>query len=372
MNQSTTKPAKISGMFRGAAIGATIAMPILALYTFFAVFEVIEISSPYDFFSAGKTVATIQFIGTLIWAGCLAGCLPSAKRLNISSLGLGLCIAGALIGGILQMIVFYVNDGELFGKIWWSIGEDGKGDGMTLFIVFSILANIPLAIGSFLSGNNLPAMKKATFAYAALTVFPLILLALLDPLNGRKGQTIAIMLFVLLFAGIIVAIMAWWGAVGQAKYLEDDGETDKNGQDVRYNEPVQPSITAEQKNMLSGMSNQELTNVVNNPALYAAGFVDAARKMLSVRQAMVSLNNMTDEQMLAAIHNNPQGFSHDVLDAISMELLRREAPAFINEVASLSTPELQAMVYNAGAYYDGYIKLANRVLNERINLPRKA
>ena len=243
---------------------------------------------------------------------------------------------------------------------------------MTLFIVFSILANIPLAIGSFLSGNNLPAMKKATFAYAALTVFPLILLALLDPLNGRKGQTIAIMLFVLLFVCIAVALMGWWGAVGQAKYLEDDGETDKNSQDARNNVPVQPAITAEQKNMLSGMSNQELANVVNNPALYAAGFVDAARKMLSVRQAMVSLNNMTDEQMLAAIHNNPQGFSHDVLDAISMELLRREAPAFINEVASLSTPELQAMVYNAGAYYDGYIKLANRVLNERINLPRKA
>ena len=78
---------------------------------------------------------------------------------------------------------------------------------MTLFIVFSMLANVPLAIGSFLSGNNLPAMKKATFAYAALTVFPLILLVLLDPLNGRKGQTIAIMLFVLLFAGIIVALM---------------------------------------------------------------------------------------------------------------------------------------------------------------------
>lgn len=370
MNQSTTKPARISGMFRGAAIGATIAMPIFVFYMFLATFEVIEIRWPMGFLSACRTIAIIQFVGILIWAGCLAGCILPAKRLNISPLGLGLCIAGALIGGILQLIVS--NDEDLFGKIWFSFFENGKGDGTTLFIVFSILANVPLAIGSFLSGKNLPAMNKVTFAYAVIAVFPLIILALLDSIDGRNGQTICLLLFVLLFICIAVALMGWWGAVGQAKYLEDDGERDKNSQDARYNEPVQPAITAEQKNMLSGMSNQELTSVENNPALYAAGFVDAARKMLSVRQAMVSLNNMTDEQMLAAIHNNPQGFSHDVLDAISMELLRREAPAFISEVSSLSTPELQAMVYNAGAYYDGYIKLATRVLNERINLPRKA
>jgi len=160
--------------------------------------------------------------------------------------------------------------------------------------------------------------------------------------------------------------MSWWGTVGQAKYLEESGnETD--GAEVQYDEPIQPAITDEQKSMISGMCDQELAGVVNNPALYAAAFVDEARKALSIRQALASLKDMTDEQMLEAVHNNPQGFSYEVLDAISMELLKRETPAFINEIESLPTPELQAMVYNAGAYYEGYAKLATRVLHDRLN-----
>lgn len=353
MNQSTTKSVRISGNLRIAALGATVAMLPAALVVLLGVLGMSKGMPPFD------TLATIQFIGCLVWAGCLVACIPVSKRMDIPALGLGLCIAGVLIGGILQLVV--VHDEESIAYMFRDMYFGRSLSAMSSIILYACLANVPLAVGSFLLGKNLPAMKTAIFAYAALALFPLIL----SMLKG-KGGTILILLFVLLLICIIIALMSWWGTVGQAKYLEEDGnETD--GAEVQYDEPIQPAITDEQKSMISGMSDQELAGVVNNPALYAAAFVDEARKVLSIRQALASLKDMTDEQMLEAVHNNPQGFSYEVLDAISMELLKRETPAFINEIESLPTPELQTMVYNAGAYYDGYAKLATRVLHDRLN-----
>ena len=122
-----------------------------------------------------------------------------------------------------------------------------------------------------------------------------------------------------------------------------------------------------------GMSNNELTNIINTPSLYAnPAFVEEARKTLIKRQGWEVIKDYTDEQLLNLVHDNVQGFSAEVLDAASMELLSRENATFINEVSSLSVPELQDMLSKADSYYDGYIQLANRVLNERINLSRKA
>ena len=353
MNQSTTKSVRISGNLRIAALGATVAILPAALVILLDVLGISKGMPPFD------TLATIQFIGCLVWAGCLGACIPVSKRMDIPALGLGLCIAGVSIGGILQLVV--VHDEESIAYMFRDMYFGRSLSAMNSIILYACLANVPLAVGSFLLGKNLPAMKNAIFAYAALALFPLIL----SMLKG-KGGTILILLFVLLLICIIIALMSWWGTVGQAKYLEESGnETD--GAEVQYDEPIQPAITDEQKSMIAGMSDQELAGVVNNPALYAAAFVDEARKVLSIRQALASLKDMTDEQMLEAVHNNPQGFSYEVLDAISMELLKRETPAFINEIESLPTPELQAMVYNADAYYDGYAKLATRVLHNRLN-----
>ncbi len=133
------------------------------------------------------------------------------------------------------------------------------------------------------------------------------------------------------------------------------------------------AITDEQKKILMGMSNQELTNVINNPSLYAnPAFVEEAKKTLTKRQGWEIIKDYSDEQLLSIVHDNVQGFSAEVLDAASMELLARENATFINEVSSLTIPELQGILSNADSYYDGYIQLATRVLNERINNPGNA
>ncbi|MDE6755608.1 MAG: hypothetical protein K2J66_00520, partial [Muribaculaceae bacterium] len=128
------------------------------------------------------------------------------------------------------------------------------------------------------------------------------------------------------------------------------------------------SITPAQKNLLMGMTDNELTNIINNPALYAnQAFVDEARRTLTKRQGWEAIKDFSDQQLLSVVHDNIQGFAPEVLDAASMELLARENQDFINEVSSLSIEELQGILANADNYYDGYIQLATRLLNQRIN-----
>lgn len=116
------------------------------------------------------------------------------------------------------------------------------------------------------------------------------------------------------------------------------------------------------------MTNAELTNVINHPALYAnPAFVEEAKKTLTKREGWEVIKDFTDEQLINVVHENVQGFSPEVLDAASMELLSRENPEFMNEVTTLSTGELQGILSNPDSYYDGYVVLATRVLDQRLN-----
>lgn len=389
---------KISGSLRGAAIGATIAMIPLPFIAFFVAVEAFKDMSE----GFAKVLVIIQFIGCLIWAGALTGAIPGAKRLNISAAGFGACIAGALIGGILQMI--FIFDEKLLYK-FMSLAN-GKTEALVLITLITVVVNLPLALGTLTAGKSLHSLKGASVCYFILSVFPLLAVLLYKIIvkksfnyyygyssSGEETCGIVICTLLLLFA--IICVISWWRAASNAMNIE---ETPDNNDDfapqATYVEqpaaaPVQPSaptqpqqnysarpvsaITDEQKKILMGMSNQELTNVINNPSLYAnPAFVEEAKKTLTKRQGWEIIKDYSDEQLLSIVHDNVQGFSAEVLDAASMELLARENATFINEVSSLTIPELQGILSNADSYYDGYIQLATRVLNERINNPGNA
>lgn len=389
---------KISGSLKAAAIGATLAMIPLPFIAFFVAIEAFKDMSE----GFAKALVVIQFIGCLIWAGALTGAIPGAKKLNISAAGFGACIAGALSGGILQMI--FIFDEELLYK-FMSLAN-GKTEALVLITLITVVVNLPLALGTLTAGKSLHSLKGASVCYFILSVFPLLAVLLYKIIvkksfnyyygyssSGEETCGIVICTLLLLFA--IICVISWWRAASNAMNIE---ETPDNNDDfapqATYVEqpaaaPVQPSaptqpqqnysarpvsaITDEQKKILMGMSNQELTNVINNPSLYAnPAFVEEAKKTLTKRQGWEIIKDYSDEQLLSIVHDNVQGFSAEVLDAASMELLARENATFINEVSSLTIPELQGILSNADSYYDGYIQLATRVLNERINNPGNA
>lgn len=387
---------KISGNLRGAAIGATLAMLPVAIFAVLAALEAIKDASE----GFGKTIVVIQFIGCLIWAGALTGAIPGAKKLNIPTAGFGACITGALIGGILQLI--FVFDEKLLYK-FMSLA-DGETEALALITLVTVVANLPLAIGTLMLGKHISPLRGASVCYFILSVFPLVEVLLAKILikksysyyygfSASNTKTFLIITVLLLFLLALICVINWWNAVSRASGIEEANEdTDNLAPQATYIEqPTAPmqqtaapqqqnysprpvsAITDEQKKILMGMSNQELTNVINNPSLYAnPAFVEEAKKTLTKRQGWEIIKDYSDEQLLSIVHDNVQGFSAEVLDAASMELLARENATFINEVSSLSIPELQGILSNADSYYDGYIQLATRVLNERINNPGNA
>lgn len=387
---------KISGSLRGAAIGASLAMLPVVIIAVLAALEAIKNASE----GFGKTIVVIQFIGCLIWAGSLTSAISGAKRLNIPTAGFGACITGALIGGILQLI--FVFDEKLLYK-FISLAE-GETEALALITLVTVVANLPLAIGTLMLGKHISPLRGASVCYFILSVFPLVEVLLAKILikksysyyygfSASNTKTFLIITVLLLFLLALICVINWWNAVSRASGIEEANEDADNlaPQATYIEQPTAPmqqtaapqqqnysprpvsAITDEQKKILMGMSNQELTNVINNPSLYAnPAFVEEAKKTLTKRQGWEIIKDYSDEQLLSIVHDNVQGFSAEVLDAASMELLARENATFINEVSSLTIPELQGILSNADSYYDGYIQLATRVLNERINNPGNA
>lgn len=300
--------------------------------------------------------------------------------------------------------MIFIFDEELLYK-FMSLAN-GKTEALVLITLITVVVNLPLALGTLTAGKSLHSLKGASVCYFILSVFPLLAVLLYKIIvkksfnyyygyssSGEETCGIVICTLLLLFA--IICVISWWRAASNAMNIEETPDNNDNfAPQATYVEqpaaaPVQPSaptqpqqnysprpvsaITDEQKKILMGMSNQELTNVINNPSLYAnPAFVEEAKKTLTKRQGWEIIKDYSDEQLLSIVHDNVQGFSAEVLDAASMELLARENATFINEVSSLTIPELQGILSNADSYYDGYIQLATRVLNERINNPGNA
>lgn len=249
-------------------------------------------------------------------------------------------------------------------------------------------------------------MKKSGTAYLLLAFLPLIVFIIVKIFASNISSYSAFRNFMIFLSALplvlsIVAVSGWWKAISNARLIEEDNadEPDYLTAETTYVEqlatpavPATPaaetprpaqqqpqqtfaprsasSITPEQKKLLMGMTDNELTNIINNPTLYAnPAFVDEARRTLTKRQGWEAIKDFSDQQLLSVVHDNIQGFAPEVLDAASMELLARENQDFINEVSSLSIEELQGILANADNYYDGYIQLATRLLNQRVNNP---
>lgn len=408
---------RISGILKGAAFGATLAMLPFSIIFLLVATEVVKERDLGD--GLGIILVVLQLLGCLIWSISLMACTSNAKRLNVSTGGIGLSSLGIILGFILQLIVVVAPD--VMGGFNLGFAYDGFGRFMILLLL-TMVVNLPLAIGTGMTGKKLPALRMAMTNYIILALFPLVMLILAKVLLSGYSSFRNLHIYLIITAAALVlccilAVTAWWRASSDAAELEteyENGEGDfapqptfyvepqyapaqqqyqapkqspmmtpppvpptfQSAPQPSYHQPAQPApqpssgVTEAQKNLLMGMSDQELTNVVNNPALYAnPAFVEEAKKTLTKRQAWEMIKDYTDEQLLSIVHDNIQGFSYEVLDAASMELFSREAPAFVNEIQALDNEELQGIVANPAAYYDGYVRAASAVLNARITPP---
>lgn len=397
----TQQPPRISGSMRCAAIGATIAMLPAAFFMLLAAFEIIK--------NIDEAIATaliaFQFIGCLIWAGGLTNAISNSRRLDVKTSGIALCIIGILLGGLLQLIFNF--DDNLQEKAFSILYGSDEIKSFIIILLVALAINLPLAIGTAKIGSRLHGLRSAIFPYSVLAAFPVVILILSKIIlkkssyyysysySAKSAETLIKVIIVILFVCALSTVIAWWRAVSSAKEVEEEAENDGDEfiaeptyveqpaaeaapaqtQHTAYSQPQSAAthapafqITPEQKKLLMSMSDNELANVIKNPTLYAnPAFVEEAQKMLTKRQAWEAIKDYTDEQLLSVVHENIQGFAPEVLDAASMELLSRENSDFIAEVSALSTEELQGILSNADSYYDGYIQLATRILNQRIN-----
>lgn len=414
MNQSTPK---ISGNLVGAAFGATLAMLPISFFSLLGALEIFEGGSE----SFAKTIIILQFIGCIVWAGCIIGVLNNTKKLNISTGGFALCIPGIIIGGILQIIAVVEPD-FIAEFIRFGNGDD---DAFFIILLITFAVNLPLAIGTLLAGKSLHALRRSSVAHFLLSIFPLIVLLIFKIFMKRSygyygyssnTETALIITVILLFLLILLCVNGWWCAISDAREIEEEYQKPEDYSYTSqpayieqptpqiytkdfsavpptpptpptppmpptpqsYNPAPQPAqqsngITDTQRNLLMGMSDQELKNIVNNPTLYTnKAFVDEAAKIITKRQAWEIIKDYSDEQLLSIVHDNIQDFAYEVLDAASMELFNRESPAFVNEINALETEELLGIVNNPQAYYDGYVRAATIVLSNRQNNPTQA
>lgn len=386
MNQ---QPPTITNKLTGAALGATLAMLPMALISLLNALGAIK----YMGEDIGIIMVILQFVGCIIWAICLGSCIAPAKHMSIPTSGFTAAVIGIIIGGVLQVIFYFVED--LQEMIFEAVYSDEIG-GFVIFLLFTCLVNLPIAFGLVSIGKHLPSLKKSKIMYFLLAGFPLIILifALIIIKNSYSYHainTFSIINTALLFLFCVTAISGWWGAPSNARELESELQNeDESAIQPTYVEqpasmPTPPPapgttyqqnraprrttlVSDEQKKLLLGMTDVELTRIVNNPTLYAnPAFVEEARRILTKRQGWEEIKDCSDEQLLDIVHNNVQEYSNEVLDAASMELLTRQNAIFYNEVASMTTEELQGIMSNADCYYDGYIQLAGQILQQRLN-----
>ena len=389
MNQTTHK---LSIRLKWAAFGACLTMLSLSFGLTLYGRDIVSGSTGIIF------GAFFQLIGCIIWGVSLLSCSTPGKDLKIPSLGWKLSAAGAfLVAPFSLLLLFEPNiinlipgfalfEFTFWCEIWGYYEAIEWVCNIILFIFLFIASNSFLSIGTAVLGKQLKTFKRAKVAYIIFASLPIAYTLLAFPfIKLYGGLSILILPFALIFLFIgVFLIISWWKAAANARKIEAEvinasattTPPEPTASTATYIPPVLPnpnSITDAQRALLMGMSNQELNNVVMNASLYSdPTFVDEAKKIIAKRQAWEMIKDYSDEQLLSIIHENIQNFKFEVLDAASLELFNREAPAFVNEINALETEELLGIVNNPNAYYDGYVRAATLVLSNRQNNPPQA
>lgn len=391
MSQSTPK---ISIRLKWAAFGACLTM----LSMFFAIALIgCDIVSPYGHLTAIRNGAFFQLIGSIIWGVSLLSCFTPGKSLKIQSLGWKLSAAGVFLVAPISLLLLFEPDFifAIQGFTYFYSYSLIDWMGVILLIFLYIGINTLLAIGTSILGKQIKAFKRAKVAYIIFAILPIAYSLLAISAISFMGRTMGMMsetymIYIILIFAIIFLfiggslIISWWKATADARKIEAEVRNVNSASEPQtpsespapHESPVlpsPPSITDAQRSLLMGMSNQDLNNVVSNASLYSdPSFVDEAKKILSKRQAWEMIKDYSDEQLLSIIHENIQNFKFEVLDAASLELFNREAPAFVNEINALKTEELQNIVNNPEVNFDGYVRAATLVLSIRQNNSAKA
>lgn len=392
MNPTTHK---LSIRLKWAAFGACLTM----LSLFFAIALIgCDIVSPYGHLTAIRNGAFFQLIGCIIWGVSLLSCSTPGKDLKIPSLGWKLSAAGAFLVAPFSLLLLFMPsliylpiDFILFihsdGMFGYGVMEMDSVFLCTMFLSISLFIgiNILLAIGTAILGKQIKIFNRTKISYIILAIFPISYFLICIPFLMIFESNLFLLLFAVIFLFIgVFLIISWWKAAANARKIEAEvlnasatptppEPTTSTATDVPPVLPNPNSITDAQRALLMGMSNQELNNVVMNASLYSdPTFVDEAKKIIAKRQAWEMIKDYSDEQLLSIIHENIQNFKFEVLDAASLELFNREAPAFVNEINALKTEDLIGIVNNPEANFDGYVRAATLVLSFRQNNPPQA
>lgn len=411
---------KISSTLKIAAIGISIALIPDCLFSLLSLADVVKEFSG----NISRVLTGLLIIGYII-AGCaLLACQSNAKKLGLSQPAFVLCAISLFL---VTLFAFAIGFVEKFRSVYYNILFDGNEEHqMIIGLLLAAIKFMPIIIGTLMITRRIRAFSTLFITYLIFLLFPILDSILKKEIihTDYYGYTsgweryIKMMISVDLIVTVLNVIGWWVASKGTAKWeakkagndidssgaqqpayvAQTDGSTatyaasttGQNGAttpsttastastssgsapraNTAANTKAGTAVTEQQKQLIMSMSDQELSNVVNNPMLYAnPAFVEEARSTLVKRQAWEMIKDYSDMQLLDIVHNNTQGFAYEVLDASSMELFARETEEFVNELRSLSDEHLHGIVANPGDYFDGYVRMAQRLIDQRLNNP---
>ena len=208
----------IAASFRGAAIGATIALlpaTFAALLTFLKVIDDFQGDTL-------QTIAIVQAIGSVAWATCSLTAIGGFKKRRLSIAPLVFIAIGAFAGAILQIISVASED------MVDNITKDFLAkESSTILVISALLANIPIFIGT-VKMREFRGMPLACAGSITLAVYPYLLIKLINSkcffveaiLKLSGVQLLMLIFVVLLLAAELLVVIGLWRAAGSAEDID--------------------------------------------------------------------------------------------------------------------------------------------------------
>lgn len=344
-----------------AATGATLAMtPIVIL-------ALIALADHHLSSDLPKVFIAFQIIGCVIWA---VGAFMLNSRLKerdlphtSAAVAIGVVVIVAAIGELL-----FGFGGRSFER---AIGDlsygEAKGVGILMFAIYMAI-HITLWNSTAKLSNIVSGFKTAAWGYGIITIVPVVLLFFSIIVRESHSyelykfyEAVSIVAVALGLLAAVIAVIGWWIACSNSNDIENSVD-----ELAISPESVNRPLDAGQKASLMSMDDARLQEIVNHPELYAnVNYVGEASNILAKRRAWEEICDFTDEQLMEILQAPEGKYAFPRIDAASMELATRRAPAFVAMMQAYSSDAIRKMLADPGNYYDGYVVLGPEILAQR-------
>jgi hypothetical protein len=355
-----------------AAIGATLAMLSIT------VCETIETFNGYNEIWALYVVFLLAMVAMPIGMLLMVKAMPNAdskrgaRLMAISSfVALGVFIFGNLL--IFVSDKYFIHPGEIInypdedwetlrGHFWFALPSAAY----VLFIAYQLL----LGHGAWKMRKAVAGMNLCAIAYYILAGLTFLASVVTGTFNL---VTVWRILFLLIIAGVVLALIGWWIAVAKAGKVSQSVSVELSVE-PEMPQRIEPQVAAPVASQAAPTTNSlydklmqlddtQLQDIVDHPELYAkADYVEKAKTLLLKRKAWAVIVDKSDAELMEMVTNDLGIYTDVMRDAASMELYSRQSPLLAEALAGETVESLQQIVASPDDYYDGYVSMARDIL----------